>query len=51
MSYQDEGHVLRKECRKWAIRVAREAKAIQEMEKRLSTLKELANDLFIRYFE
>jgi len=42
---QDEGHVLRKECRKWAIRVAREAKAIQEMEKRLSTLKELTNEV------
>lgn len=35
----DEAHVLRKECRKWAIRVAREAKAISEMERRLNVLK------------
>ena len=31
--------MLRKECRKWAIRVAREAKAISEMERRLNVLK------------
>ena len=36
----DEAHVLRRECRKWAIRVAREAKAINDLEKRLSALKE-----------
>ena len=43
--YKDEAHVLRKECRKWAIRVAREAKVIHDMEKRLHTLKELSNEL------
>ena len=35
----DEAHVLRKECRKWAIRVAREEKAIMDIEKRLNALK------------
>ena len=39
----DEGHVLKKECRKWAIRVARETKAIHDMEKRLSALKKCSS--------
>ena len=39
----DEGHVLKKECRKWAIRVARETKAINDMEKRLSALKKCSS--------
>ena len=43
---QDESHILRKECKKWATRVAREAKAIQEMENRISILKDLNNRSF-----
>ena len=39
----DEGHNLKKECRKWAIRVARETKAINDMEKRLSALKKCSS--------
>ena len=36
---QDEGHVLKRECRKWAVRLVRETKAIQEMERRLNSIK------------
>ena len=43
----DEAHVLRRECRKWAIRVAREAKAINDIEKRLSVLKGIIFSSFI----
>ena len=39
----DEGHTLKKECRKWAVRVARETKAINDMEKRLSALKKCSS--------
>ena len=39
--------MLRRECRKWAIRVAREAKAINDIEKRLSVLKGIIFSSFI----
>ena len=35
----DEGDNLREECRKWAIRVARETKTISDIERRLNALK------------
>ena len=47
ITQDDEAHVLRRECRKWAIRVAREAKAINDIEKRLSVLKGIIFSSFI----
>ena len=35
----DEADNLRQECRKWAVRVARETKTISEIERRLNALK------------
>ena len=35
--------MLKRECRKWAVRLARETKAIQEMERRLNSIKALAH--------